>query len=57
MIDIDKTAQDAEERCPQCDTVVPPDADKCVMCGMPRSAMAFAKTIVEEECIHPLAGT
>lgn len=38
-----------EQRCPQCDTVVPPGADRCVMCGMPRSAMDFAAVITGEQ--------
>lgn len=45
MSELSETVSGSERRCPQCDTVVPAGADRCVMCGLPRSAMDFAETI------------
>ncbi len=48
MTEQEMTEPPGAHRCPQCDTVVPNDADKCVMCGMPRDAMAFAAAITAQ---------
>lgn len=41
------SAAGGELRCPQCDTVVPEGAEKCLMCGLPRSEMPFESPAVE----------
>lgn len=48
MSETNDTGRADIQRCPQCDTVIPEGADKCVMCGLPRSAMDFARSITQQ---------
>jgi hypothetical protein len=43
-------------RCPQCDSIVPNDTDKCLMCGWSRPADATERTLKPEEVVSEEVG-
>ena len=47
--------ENAERRCPNCDSVVPPGASLCVMCGAEMVVSRSDSATVTEEVFEPAA--